>query len=279
MGRVVEVEPAAWGGVMDGPARSAGLRTERLQSVDNALRVLLLLRNRSMRLSDIADELGVARSTAHRLVSTLVHRGFVTQDASARTYRTGEVLLEIAAGALAARDLRALARPHLHALRDELEETAHLIALEGRMARFVDGIEGLRGVRVGSRIGLRLPAYSTSGGKALLACLDDRTVEAMYPANLRGMTDETVPTRQALIGELATIRKQGYAYNLGESEAKVMAVGAAVRGPTGHPLVAVVVAARGEWLRDSVLATAGNRVAGAAAAISSEIAGGVRAQA
>jgi DNA-binding IclR family transcriptional regulator len=243
-----------------------------VQAVDNALQVLLLLRDRPVvRLSEVAVELGVARSTAHRLLATLLHRGFVAQDRESRAYRAGGVLVEIAVGALGALDLRALAAPHMHRLRQDVSETVHLMALEGRTVRFIDGVEGPRVLRVGSRIGVRVPAYSTSGGKALLACLDPRAVEAMYPPRLRQLTDDTITTRSELLADLERVRARGYATNVGESEARVAAVGAAVRGPTGHPLVAVVAAAPAERLSGDALADVGARVARAADDIADDV--------
>src|SRR4029079_13259955 len=82
-------------------------------SVGNALRILLMFRETpDVRVADAAKELGVARSTAHRLLARLQHQGFVVQDATSKAYSTGPVLLGIGLSALAKVDLRSVARPH-----------------------------------------------------------------------------------------------------------------------------------------------------------------------
>src|SRR5690606_208376 len=72
-----------------------------LASVDHALRIIEMLRAQpAMRLSDVARELGVANSTAHRLLSTLAHRGFIVQQQGTRRYLPGPALLDIGRSAL-----------------------------------------------------------------------------------------------------------------------------------------------------------------------------------
>ncbi|MGH3750003.1 MAG: IclR family transcriptional regulator, partial [Micromonosporaceae bacterium] len=150
-----------------------------IESVDNALRVLLLLRQQpQVRVTDVSDQLGVARSTAHRLLSTLAHHGFVHQDRMTRAYRAGRVFIELGLAAVGDLDVRRKARQHLEALSEKLRETVNLLVLEGAGSRFIDGVEGDRPVRVSLRTGVLLPASSTSGGKVLLAELPVDEVRA-----------------------------------------------------------------------------------------------------
>jgi DNA-binding IclR family transcriptional regulator len=78
-----------------------------------------------LRVTDVSDELGVARSTAHRLLATLSHHGFVRQEAGSRSYRAGSVLVEIALAWSGRSDIRPLARPHLAQLAARLHETVN----------------------------------------------------------------------------------------------------------------------------------------------------------
>lgn len=220
--------------------RNAG---NRIGSVDRALELLLVLkRGEVLRVSDAAEALHVAPSTAHRLLATLCDRGFAAQDAH-RRYRAGpELLSAMPPSAIPLPDLVRAMRPHVEWLFDALAETVHLFVLAGTFVRFVDGIEGNQALRVGLRIGVRLPAHSTSAGKAMLAELEPDAVRRLYPAGLPRWTDSAHSDLDALLDELALIRRQGYGVNREESEAGVCAVGCALRGGSGRPLAGISVA-------------------------------------
>lgn len=221
------------------------MRNERpylIESVDNALRLLLLVRERrALRVAEAAEHLGVARSTAHRLLTGLRHRGFVTQD-SHRVYRPGPVFA--AAGLSAsAPDLRLLSRPHLQEIARTVDETAHLVVLEGNGVRFVEGIESTKALRVGSRVGVVLPAHCTAGGLVLLAALPAEELIALYPRGLPSAPGAAAITElPALRRRLRTVRRNGYAMNDEESERGIAAVGVPVRDPDGQTLASLAVA-------------------------------------
>lgn len=210
-----------------------------IESVDNALRLLMLLNERQgVRVSDAAEYLGVARSTAHRLLNALRYREFATQDAH-RVYRPGPAFDRLARPGPAAPDLRAVLHPYVETLNRELGETCHLMVLEGNGVRFIDAVEGMHTLRVGSRVGMLLPAHRTSGGKALLAELSREEFHARYPRDLPG---DTPRARAALERQLATIRRRGYATNFGESERGIAAVGACVHDASRRAVAGLAVA-------------------------------------
>ncbi|GGR46121.1 DNA-binding IclR family transcriptional regulator [Nocardioides luteus] len=203
-----------------------------IESVDNALRLLWLLsERRSLRLTEASQYLGVASSTAHRLLAMLQYRGFVRQDPSTKAYEPGPSLDRIAFALLRRLDIRDLARPVLEKLNEATGETVHLGTLEGATVRYLDSLESPRAVRVASRSGGAMPAHCTSTGKAMLATLDDAQVIALYPDEaLPQQTSKSVATRTALLGELATIRAQGFAISDEESEEGVWSVAVPVGG-------------------------------------------------
>jgi DNA-binding IclR family transcriptional regulator len=215
-----------------------------IESVDNALRLLLEFREREgFGVSEAGEHLGVAPSTAHRLLSMLQYRGFAVQDEDSRTYRPGPALIEI--GLKAVRDMSLLrqARPVIERLSGLLGETVHLLLRETADVRFVDGVESARALRVTSRTGLLLPAHCTAGGKALLAGLDPAALRELYPSpTLPGLTARSMRRRTDLERELVTVRERGYATNVGESEDDVTAVGVAVRDHRGRQRAAIAVA-------------------------------------
>jgi DNA-binding IclR family transcriptional regulator len=215
-----------------------------IESVDNALRILQALRDSGqVRVADMAAELGVARSTAHRLLAMLVYRDFAVQ-AEDRSYRPGPAL---SAGPLRgepAQRLRQVMRPHMEALRDQVAETVNLTVRLGTQSRFLDTVESAQLLRVGDRQGMVRPAWKTSGGKVLLAELSDAQLTAL----LRGPSGRppdgmTAAQRRSLVGELRLIRDQGYAENIEESESGVCAIGVCVRDKAGEPVAALSVSA------------------------------------
>lgn len=250
--------------VMETPAYPLG-------SVDRALRLLVVLEQRgSLRVQDAAEELGVAPSTAHRLLSMLrVHR-FAVQDNS-RTYRPGPAMITIATAPTRDTQLVKLARRHLDDLARVTRETVHLMVLEGTGTRFIDGAEGTYALRVASRIGLTLPAHVTSGGKVLLAELTREQLAARYPRGLPLTQDAAGPELNALIRELTSVRRRGYALNVEESEQGVNAIGAAVRDRTGRAIAAVVVAAPSLRLTRRAIATLAAPLQATASAISAAL--------
>jgi DNA-binding IclR family transcriptional regulator len=221
----------------DGPAYP-------LSSVDHALLLLLLFRSRpSVRVSEVAEHLKVARSTAHRLLVMLVHRQFAVQDPSTRAYSPGPRLVEIGLAAVGALDLRTRMRPYLAQLAASTSETVSLLVMEGGTVRFIDGIESQRTVRVSARVDERKPAHATSAGKAILAALPATEVLAIYPDERLGtVTDRTLTSRLNLLAELDQIRADGFATNFEESEGGLGAVGMAVFDADARPAAAFAVA-------------------------------------
>lgn len=215
-------------------------------SVDNALWLLQLIGERqALRVAEAADLLGVARSTAHRLLAALRRRGFVTQDRPNGAYRPGPALYEIGLAAVSRIDIRRVSRPILEQLREETQETVSLVVLEGTSVRFIDCVESPRSVRVGNRTGVVRPAHASAVGKAILAGLTDEELDRRYPDGQlpAATTSAAIREMPRLRAELADIRAQGYALNWEESAEGVCAVAAALRDTVGQPLAGLGVAA------------------------------------
>ncbi|MGY1840273.1 MULTISPECIES: IclR family transcriptional regulator [unclassified Modestobacter] len=216
-----------------------------IESVGNALRLLLMLQERTqLRVSECAAELGVARSTAHRLMAMLEHYGFLQRDAARRTYRAGEVLLSLGLAAVNGLNIRVRARPFMEALRDEVDETVVLVMQEGRNVRFVEAFETTKALRVGGRVGLTLPAHSTSAGLAILAAMTPEQLRALYPEDAApGQPDDRNPSPAELESILAGVRQTGYAVAHTETDVDIGAVGVAIPEGAGTPRAALAIAA------------------------------------
>jgi DNA-binding IclR family transcriptional regulator len=219
-------------------------------AVDRAMQLLTLLTERGeLGVSEAARELGTAPSTVARLLSTMAGRGFVEQTDS-RRYRPRRMLGAAGPSRPESRaaNLVATLRPLMRELYDEIGETVHLMVLAGSDIQFIDGIEGTQPLRIGLRIGARMPAYTTSGGKAILAEFDDTLVDTILGGELHPWASTRTTRLEQFHTELAEIRQAGVAVNLGESERGVQALGVAVGPAPRHPAAAITVSVPSERL-------------------------------
>jgi IclR family transcriptional regulator, acetate operon repressor len=219
--------------------------TYALESVDNALHLLQILRDEGrVRLRDAAEQLSIAPSTAHRLMAMLVYRGFAIQDES-HAYLPGPSMGVRPVSVTWTSQLRNLAQPHFERFIDRLDETLNLMIRVGTSVRFLSTIESSNFLRVGDRQGSVLPARLASGGKALLAELEESHLARLYQSpNSAFAADVMSGTDYLLLGEeLRRIRLHGYALNVEETEAGLAAVGMAIHGPAGGAIAAFSVAA------------------------------------
>lgn len=210
-------------------------------SVDHALRLAVVLQVEGpLTVSAAAERLGVARSTAHRLLQTLVYRDFAVQGED-RVYRAGPVLELSGRSPSDAARLRAVALEPLRALVDTLGETGNLAVRIGTTVRFVASVECDQALRVGSREGMVFPAHTVTGGLVMLAALSTERVDALYaPERFADRPDER-PDLRRLHADLRAVRRTGIAVNLERSERGLAAVGRAVLDADGDPVAAVSV--------------------------------------
>lgn len=216
-----------------------------IASVANALRLLLLLRDRQVvRVSDAAAALGVVPSTAHRLLAMLQHYEFARQDPDTRVYVLGPAYLGADAASERWADVHPDAGRVLAAVHADLDETVHIGMLQHSGFAFCISRESTRVLRTGARTGVTLPAHCTSGGKALLAQMSLTAVAELYrDHDFARLTPASIGSFAQLERELDQIRRQGYATNFGESEADVAAVGLAMPDAPGGRRVAVAISA------------------------------------
>jgi IclR family transcriptional regulator, acetate operon repressor len=219
--------------------------TYSLESVDNALHLVQMLRDEGrLRLKDAAQLLGIAPSTAHRLLAMLVYRGFAVQDES-RIYLPGPSLGVPPVSVGWTSQLRRLAQPHLELLLSRLGETCNLMIRVGTSVRFLHTIESSEFLRVGDRQGSVLPARHASGGKAMLAELDTAHLARLYQAQGSAFSADLISAHEfdSLVEELVRVRDQGYAVNSEETEEGLVAVGCVLTNRAGIAVGAFSVAA------------------------------------
>ncbi|MDQ6525864.1 IclR family transcriptional regulator [Nocardioides sp. LHD-245] len=196
-------------------------------SVDHALLLATVLQLEGrLTVAEAAARLGVARSTAHRLLQMLVYRDFAAQAAD-KSYRAGPVLELAAHSRSDTARLRAAALPALERLAEVVQESANVAIRVGATARFIASVESPQSLRVGTREGMVFPAHRTTAGLLLLSELDAGELAAVIETAGTGQSD--VPDLPRLVRELELIRRQGFAVNREESERGVTAIGVPVR--------------------------------------------------
>lgn len=213
-----------------------------VESVDRALRLLIYLRDHdSISVKEASEHLGIAASTAHRLLSTLTGRGFTVQD-FARRYRMGTVLSSTSPDQVSESALRDLAFPTLVKLQERVKETVQIMALRGGNIRFIEGVEPNNILRIVRRINDEMPAFVSAGGKAILGRLSNQEVEDIYRQGLAEWPTRRIQTMKMLKRMLTQIRRDGYAMSMEETEQGVIGVGVAILGPNARPVAAITVA-------------------------------------
>jgi DNA-binding IclR family transcriptional regulator len=189
----------------------------------------------------LATRTGINRVTVHRILNTFKAHGFVRQDAPGAGYQLGFRFLEIAERIFEGLDIVRLSQPALQRLAQETGETVHLAILDGPEAVYVAKAESTQAVRLVSRVGLRVPLYCTSLGKALLAARPGGAGDLITQQSFTPRTPSTIRTREQLEVDLAAIRARGFAIDHAENEPGVHCVGAAITDHRGEPIGALSV--------------------------------------
>lgn len=215
-----------------------------VQSVDRAISVLeILARRGEARVTEVAAEISVHKSTASRLLGALEERGLVEQDADRGKYRLGFGILRLA-GALSARmDVTRQGRQVCERLAREIGETVNVAVLRAHYAVNVDQAAGAAAISAHNWVGQLTPLHATSSGKVLLAYLDEgRRVELLAAAGLPRFTPATVTSVEELEKHLALTRERGYASTIEEYELGLNALAAPVCSHQGQVVAAISAA-------------------------------------
>lgn len=214
-----------------------------MQSAGRALQLIQLLGQRGeVTLTEVARELGISPSMAHRLLVTGCELDFVHQAQPGAPYGLGLALKELSLSASSAVTLRDAGATQLAEAAKELRETLSVVVLEGHQIRFVETIEAERAVRVAAPIGRVLPAHASAGGRAILSCLPPEELLRRFPARrLPPAAGAPRPSWEEFLNDLLHIRNRGWALQMGEAEEDVAAVGQPVVDGLGNPRAAVVV--------------------------------------
>ena len=240
----------------------------------NGLRLLeALAASREPRgVTEIAEELGIVKSNAHRLLQALAAKGYVRQDPGSARYACSLKIWGLATSVSERFDVAVVARPQLAELARRTRETVHLSVLEDTEVVYLDKIDSPQPVRAYSRVGGRAPAYCVATGKAMLAFAPREVLDHVC-RKLKQHAPRTITERKALERELLGVRNAGYAVNRGEWRESVGGIAAPIYGPAGQVVAAVGISGPVERLSVSRLRKFAPQVIVAAGNISRALGG------
>lgn len=213
-----------------------------LKSVTNALRVLEALGDswqEPVGLSDLARELGLGKSTCHRLLTTLESRDFVRQEQSTGKYRLGSRTICIAGRYIESMEVRNASKPILEELVNKTGETAHIAVLDRDAALFIAKVDSDNPFRMMSYIGWRAPLHCCALGKVLLAYNTDQSL--IESIDLVRYAPNTIVDLSTLRIELDRIKTRGWAIDDEEAQLGLRCYAAPVRNFEGEVIAAVSV--------------------------------------
>lgn len=234
----------------------------------------LVKQQRSCRVSEVAQALGLARSNAHRTLQTWTHLGFVAQDAASGTYHCTLRLFEWGSRVADGFDVRRVARANLMELGRSTLETIHLSVLDGAEIVYLEKIDSPQPVRAYSEVGGRAPAHCVATGKALMAHAGAAALERLA-VPLPRPTPKTVADLDGLNAQFAQIRRLGYAVNREEWRLGVSGLGAPIFDQQGHAIAAIGLSAPSVRMDDKRIKALGAALATSALAITLSLGGRV----
>ncbi len=213
----------------------------RVQSVERAFAVLAALVDGPAGVTDVAERVGLAKSTVARLLSALAAEGAVERAPGETRYRLGPRIVSLAAGLRPTRSLVVVARPALVELASRTGEASGLSVSDGRTVHYVDQVDSPNPVQVRDWTGSRIPMHAVSSGQVFLAFLPAPAVARFLATPLEPLTKRTITDASALLERLRQVRLDGYAWAREEFAEGITSVAAPVADADGEIVAAVHV--------------------------------------
>ena len=212
-----------------------------IQSVKRAFDVLGSLGDGPLGVTEVADRAGLPKSTAARVLATLVGEGAVEQVPGDTSYRLGPRLITLAAGFSLTRSLAAIARPMLIDLAESSGEAAGLAMPDGDLVHYIDQVDTVQPVLVRDWTGARIPLHAVSSGQVLLAFRTPAAIERFLERPMERFTDHTLTDADAVRERLREVRRQGFIWAMDEFETGISSIAAPIADASGEVIAAVHV--------------------------------------
>ena len=204
-----------------------------VQSAERIFQVLeMLAEHGEMGLMEISTELGLHKSTVHRLLMSLIYMGYAKQDETTQKYMLSYKIVSMAGKILERTDILQIAKPYMERLSDISGEAVHLVQREGNNILYIYKIEAKVGtIRMVSHVGMVHPMYCSGVGKAIMATLPEKEVKQIWNGSIiEKKTDKTITDIDEMMQVLEEVRKNGYALDDEENEEGVRCIAACLHG-------------------------------------------------
>jgi len=216
----------------------------KVQSIDRVFDIIELLSRspEGLSLTEISVSLGLAKSTAFRLIASVIQRGYVEKTADGLKYHLGIALVDLCSMYLHSLELKTESLPYLRDLAGKTGKTTFLATRDGSEIVYIDRITQHSDLRKYSIIGQRVPAHATSLGKALMMDLSETEIRSLYPVpELTKLCDGTISNVDSLLANLAICRERGWSLDDQEAVPDIRCLGAPIRDYRGNIIAAVSV--------------------------------------
>ena len=258
---------------MELAAENIRVDSARLSSVGAALHLLKTFsaEEPELGITELARRMKLAKSTVHRLTSTLVAEGFLEKNVVNDRYRLGLSLFALGTLVRRRMDISSEALPYLHELRDGTHETVHLAVLERTDIMYLFNLESQQAIGMRSYLGLRKPAFCTAEGRAILAFGAPALLTSVIQQGAPSSLPLTSVQAKTLYKVLEEVRQQGFAIDDEESDTGMRGLAAPVWNASGTVIAAVGLAGPVQRLNKKTLRSFVPLVACAAQAISARL--------
>ncbi|MBK8026814.1 MAG: IclR family transcriptional regulator [Chloroflexi bacterium] len=239
-----------------------------IQSLSRGLQIVELIwqAGRSMGITELAEHLDIDKSSASRLVKTLVQHGYLQPERGSRRFVVGQRLYQMGWELVNRMPLRETARKYLYRLVKETEECAHTAVYSEGKALMIDDVEAAHSLRVVGGIGRLLPMHCTAVGKTLLAFGD-----LPLPPTLERKMPKTITDPEALAHHLAGVCELGFAYDDEEHQPGVRCLAAPVYNLAGMAVAAIGISGPTVRVTDERVSLLAGHVIRAARELSAEL--------
>lgn len=212
-----------------------------VQALERALDIIELLSssNSGMGVTKISNALNLHKTTTHRLLATLVERGYAEKNSSGE-YRPGHKLFEVVSIYINSLELLTEARPFVESMASDLGLTAHLGILEGDKVVYIEKMDVMSGLQLYSQKGIHVPSFCSSLGKCLLSNFRKSDLDKVLEnTKFTKFTNYTISSLAEMHSEIKKVRKQGWAIDNREYDLNNRCIGAPIYDYSGEIIAAI----------------------------------------
>jgi DNA-binding IclR family transcriptional regulator len=245
-----------------------------LKSLKKALDIIdMIAESGTSGVRDLSALTGYPSTTVHRIITTLTKHGYLRQNPESKGYSLSTRFLEFADCVQQQFDLVAIAKPYLERVERDTGESVNLGMMDNFMLVYLDHIHSRNhSLQAFTRLGARVPLYSTGMGKVFLSFVDPEKLDAFFKSvKMERYTEKTITDKKSLLKELARIREQGFAIDDEEKERGVRCVAAPVFDRKGIIVAAVSISGAVQWISQEKIEPLSRRIILCASEISAEL--------